>query len=62
MIKFLVGLLVLLGIAVAVQVIRKLRGGSFFPPPKTIDGKEEPQSLRGLAERNRKDKAAKPPN
>jgi hypothetical protein len=57
MVKFLIGLVILLAICVAAGVIRKLRGGNLLPPPETIDdGKPEPQSLKELAERRRAEK------
>ena len=58
MIKFIIGLLALLAIAVAVGIFRKMRGRNFLPPPEIIDGKPEPQSLRELAERRKKEKRA----
>jgi hypothetical protein len=56
MVKFLIGLVILLAICVAAGVIRKLRGGNLLPPPENIDGKPEPQSLKELAERRRAEK------
>jgi hypothetical protein len=34
--KIILGLLVLLAACVVVGMIRKLRGGSFLPPPETV--------------------------
>lgn len=46
MLKFIIGLLVLLAICTAAGVIRKMRGGRLLPAPENIDGINEPQSLR----------------
>jgi len=60
MLKFIIGLLVLLAICVVAGVIRKARGGRFFPSPQETDGEQEPQSLRELVRRRQRDKASKP--
>jgi hypothetical protein len=60
MLKFIIGLLVLLIICVVAGVFRKLRGGRFLPPPQETDGEAEPQSLRELARRRQREKASKP--
>jgi hypothetical protein len=59
MLKFIIGLLVLLAICVVAGVIRKARGGRFLPPPQEIDGEQEPQSLQELAKRRRREKEAR---
>jgi hypothetical protein len=59
MLKFIIGLLVLLAICVVAGVIRKARGGRFLPPPQEIGGEQEPQSLQDLAKRRRRDKEAR---
>jgi hypothetical protein len=53
MIKMAVGLLVLLGIGIIIGVVRKMRGGTFLPPPDMVGGQAEPQSLKDMVERNR---------
>jgi hypothetical protein len=57
MVKLGIGLLVLLTICVIAAVIRKARGGSFFPAPDMVDGKYEPQSLRDMVERRRSERS-----
>ncbi len=57
MLKLIIGILVLLAICVAIAVYRKLRGGTFYPPPQDIDGQPEPQSLKDLAERRRAERS-----
>lgn len=59
MLKFIIGLLVLLAICVAAGVVRKMRGGRFLPAPENIDGNDEPQSLRELAQRRQREKRAR---
>ena len=59
MLKFIIGLLVLLAICVVAGGIRKARGGRFLPPPQEIDGEQEPQSLQELAKRRRREKEAR---
>ena len=59
MVKFLIGLAIILAICVAAGIIRKLRGGNLLPPPESVDGKPEPQSLKELAERRRAEKLQK---
>jgi hypothetical protein len=59
MLKFIIGLLVLLAICVVAGVIRKARGGRFLSPPQEIDGEQEPQSLQELAKRRRREKEAR---
>jgi hypothetical protein len=59
MLKFIIGLLVLFVICVAAGVFRKMRGGRFLPAPERIDGRDEPQSLRDLAQRRQREKRAK---
>ena len=56
MLKFIIGLLVLLAICVAAGVVRKMRGGQFLPAPENIDGSDEPRSLRELAQRRQREK------
>lgn len=57
MLKFALGLFVLLAICVAAGLFRKFRGGRFLPPPQEIDGEQEPQSLGELAQRRQREKA-----
>jgi hypothetical protein len=52
MVKLIIGLLVLLAICAAVGIVRKIRGGTFLPPP--IDGEEPPP--RNLEEMHRRRK------
>lgn len=59
MLKFIIGILVLLAICVIAGVVRRLRGGRFIQPPQEIEGEREPQSLRELAQRRQREKAAK---
>ena len=56
MVKFLIALLCLLVICVVVGIIRVLSGGTFLPRPEVVDGRPEPQSLKDLVERNRREK------
>jgi hypothetical protein len=53
MLKFIIALLVLLAICIVVGIVRKLRGGTFFPAPYKVDGEDEPQSLKEMAEQKK---------
>jgi hypothetical protein len=53
MVKLFLGLLALLCIAIAVGVVRKLRGGTLLPPP--MEGEEaSPRNLAELHERRKR--------
>lgn len=55
MLKFILALVALALAAVAFAAYRKMRGGSFFPPPEVIDGEKQPQTLAELAKRKESD-------
>lgn len=59
MLNCIIGLLVLLAICVVAGIFRRARGGRFLPPPETVDGQDEPQSLRELAQRRLREKQTK---
>ena len=56
---FIIALLFLLAGCVVWGVLRKLRGGTFFPPPNKIDGIDQPQTLEGVARQRREEKEQK---